>query len=58
MEYIVHEAKTRLSKLLQQVKAGETVVITSGRKKNPDCAPRAGTLQQNTVLANCPKPSH
>jgi prevent-host-death family protein len=35
MEYTVHEAKTHLSKLLQQAKAGETVVITSGREKIP-----------------------
>jgi prevent-host-death family protein len=35
MEYSVHEAKTHLSKLLQQAQAGETVVITSGREKKP-----------------------
>lgn len=35
MEYTVHEAKTHLSKLLQQAQAGETVVITSGREKTP-----------------------
>jgi prevent-host-death family protein len=35
VEYTVHEAKTHLSKLLQQAQAGETVVITSGREKTP-----------------------
>ncbi len=35
MEYTVHEAKTHLSKLLQQAQAGELVVITSGREKKP-----------------------
>lgn len=31
----IFEAKTKLSELLKQVQAGETVVITSGRKKTP-----------------------
>jgi antitoxin (DNA-binding transcriptional repressor) of toxin-antitoxin stability system len=35
MEYTVHGGKSHLSKLLQQAKAGETVVITSGREKLP-----------------------
>ena len=29
------EAKTRLSELVRQVQAGETVIITSGREKTP-----------------------
>lgn len=29
------EAKTKLSELVRQVQAGETVVITSGREKTP-----------------------
>lgn len=29
----IFEAKTRLSQLIRQVQAGETVVITSGREK-------------------------
>lgn len=29
------EAKTKLSKLVRQVQAGETVIITSGREKTP-----------------------
>jgi prevent-host-death family protein len=35
MEYTAHEAKTQLSKLLQQAEAGEMVVITKGREKTP-----------------------
>ncbi len=31
----IFEAKTRLSELIRQVQAGETVVITSGREKTP-----------------------
>ncbi len=29
------EAKTKLSELVRQVQAGETVIITSGREKTP-----------------------
>jgi prevent-host-death family protein len=35
MEYSVHEAKTHLSRLLQQAQSGETVIITTGREKKP-----------------------
>ena len=31
----IFEAKTKLSELIRQVQAGETVVITSGREKTP-----------------------
>jgi prevent-host-death family protein len=31
----IFEAKTNLSALLKQVQKGETVIITSGRKKTP-----------------------
>ena len=31
----IFEAKTKLSELLKQVQAGETVIITSGREKTP-----------------------
>lgn len=31
----IYETKTHLSELLEKVKAGETVVITSGREKTP-----------------------
>ena len=31
----IFEAKTKLSELVRQVQAGETVIITSGREKKP-----------------------
>jgi len=31
----IFEAKTNLSELLKKVRAGETVIITSGREKTP-----------------------
>lgn len=31
----IFEAKTKLSELVRQVQAGETVIITSGREKTP-----------------------
>lgn len=31
----IYETKTHLSELLEKVKAGETIIITSGRKKTP-----------------------
>ena len=35
MEYTTLEAKTHLSKLLKMAQAGEEVLITSGREKDP-----------------------
>ena len=31
----IYETKTKLSELMKQVNAGETVIITSGREKTP-----------------------
>ena len=35
MQYTTLEAKTQLSKLLKMAQAGEEVLITSGREKDP-----------------------
>jgi prevent-host-death family protein len=35
MEATVHEAKTHLSKLIAKARAGEDVVVTSGKERTP-----------------------
>ena len=46
-----HEAKTKLSELLRQVKAGKSFTITTRGKAIADLVPSAGARVRDTVAA-------
>jgi len=54
MEATMHEAKTNLSKLVARARAGEEVILTSGKNRAPiarivPVAPEAPTLKERPI---------